>query len=298
MPIIRTPDERFENLSDFPFTPHYLEWEGKRIHYLDESRGTPILCLHGEPTWSFLYRRMIPTLAEQHRVVAFDFIGFGKSDKYTEMDEYSFDLHQQTLLHVVETLDLRDITLIVHDWGGLIGLPTVSKMADRIANLVILNTFLPIGEPITSRGFKAWRAMVEQAGRALPIDAIMQQALPPDTPAEIIAGYNAPFPSDDYKAGAAVWPLMIPTTPEDPIAQIMVQARKDFAQWQKPTLIMFATDDPILGRGAPFFQQLIPHASYIEIAEGGHFLQDPQGPMLAKHILDFFADASLQPNSE
>lgn len=287
MPIIRTPDDRFEHLPDFPFVSHYLTWDDKRIHYIDEGQGDPILCLHGEPTWAFLYRHMIPTLSAQHRVIAFDFIGFGKSDKYTDMNEYSFDLHQQTLLHVVEALDLRNITLVVHDWGGLVGLPTVSKMEDRIANLVILNTFLPAGDTPPSRGFKAWRAMVEQAGMSLPIEAIMQQALPKDTPAEVIAGYNAPFPSDDYKAGAAIWPLMVPTTPEEPIAQIMLAARQFFSQWQKPTLVMFASDDPILGRGGPFFQQLIPHAQYIEIDSGGHFLQDPRGPELANHVLTF-----------
>lgn len=286
MPIIRTPDDRFENLADYPFEPHYLDFDGKRIHYIDEGQGTPILCLHGEPTWSYLYRHMIPLFAEKHRAISFDFIGFGKSDKFSEMDEYSFELHQQTLLHVVETLDLQNMTLIVHDWGGLIGLPTLAKIEARVANLVILNTFLPAGDLPVSRGFQAWHTMVKKAGKSLAIDRLMQNALPEGTPAEVFAAYDAPFASDDHRAGAAMWPLMVPTEADDPLVPIMLETRQFLSSWQKPTLIMFATDDPILGKGAPFFQQLIPHATSIDIPEGGHFLQDSQGPLLAKHVLE------------
>ena len=146
MPVYRTPDDRFADLPDFPFDPHYVEINGLRIHYVEEGVGEAVLCLHGEPTWSFLYRTMIPPLAERHRVLAPDFVGFGRSDKFTEQDEYSFDLHADTLRGFVEALDLHDVTLVVHDWGGLVGLAVAAAHPERFARLVIMNTFLPTGE--------------------------------------------------------------------------------------------------------------------------------------------------------
>lgn len=291
MPIIRTPEEPFENLPDYPFQPHYLEFDDKRIHYVDEGAGSPILCLHGEPTWAFLYRHMIPLLATQHRVLAFDFVGFGRSDKYSEPEEYSFDLHQNTLIHFIEQLDLQNITLIVHDWGGLVGLPTVAKLENRIDRIVILNTFLPTGEEPPSRGFLAWHAMVQRAAPDLPIGAIMRQALPDGVAEEVIAAYEAPFPDVPYRAGASIWPLMVPIKPDDPLAQIMQSARQYFTTWTKPVLVMFATDDPILGAAAPLFTTLMPHAQRIDLEAGGHFLQESQGATLAQHILDFMGQA-------
>lgn len=190
--IIRTPDERFANLPDFPFAPHYVEIDGKRIHYVDEGQGEVVLCLHGEPTWSFLYRKMIPILAQNHRGLAFDFVGFGRSDKLTSVDDYSFELHQNTLLGFIKALDLQDITLVVHDWGGLIGLPTAADFPDYFARLVILNTFLPTGQEPASRGFLAWKRAVKQAAPDLPIELFMQRALP-DAPPEVPAAYAAPF---------------------------------------------------------------------------------------------------------
>ncbi|PJF43550.1 MAG: haloalkane dehalogenase [Phototrophicales bacterium] len=294
MPVIRTPEERFSNLNNFPYTPHYIDWEGKRIHYVDEGTGHPILCLHGEPTWSYLYRHMISEFKDTHRAIAFDFIGFGRSDKYTETSEYSFELHQSTLLHVINTLDLQNITLIVHDWGGLIGLPTLPQIADRITHLVILNTFLPIGDIPPSRGFLAWRKMIEKMGTNISVAKIMRQALPPEIPDEVIAGYDAPFLSDEYKAGVAVWPLMVPIQATDSLVDTMQEARNYLNQWQKPTLIMFAVDDPILGRGGALFRHLIPHAKYIEIEHGGHFLQESRGIELAKHIRNFLETSKNQ----
>src|SRR5579864_4178610 len=153
MPIIRTPEERFANLPDFPYQPHYVDVDGVRIHYIDEGAGEAILCLHGEPSWSYLYRKMIPILSRQHRVLAMDFVGFGRSDKYTERSEYSFAMHHDTVVGFIDALGLDAITLVVQDWGGLIGLTVAAEMQDRFARLVIMNTGLPTGDQPMGRGF-------------------------------------------------------------------------------------------------------------------------------------------------
>ena len=158
MPLLRTPDERFANLPDFPFAPHYVEISGARVHYLDEGQGEPILCLHGEPTWAYLYRKMIPILAQHHRVIAMDFIGFGRSDKFSNPIEYNYEMHRASIASFVEKLDLRGITAVVQDWGGLLGLRVATQMDDRFARLVIMNTGLPTGEVPATEGFLKWRA--------------------------------------------------------------------------------------------------------------------------------------------
>ena len=155
MPVIRTPDERFSALPDFPFAPHYIDVNELRVHYVDEGKGEPILCLHGEPTWSFLYRKMIPTLLTQHRVLAMDFIGFGRSDKFTEREAYTFRMHRDTLEGFIQSMNLEQITVVVHDWGGLIGLAVVANMPERFARLVIMNTGLPTGKTKPSEAFLA-----------------------------------------------------------------------------------------------------------------------------------------------
>ncbi|GAI14815.1 unnamed protein product, partial [marine sediment metagenome] len=163
MAVIRTPDERFENLPDFRFVPRYVDVKGLRVHYVDEGNGEVILCLHGEPTWSFLYRKMIPLLSVKHRVIAMDFIGFGRSDKFTEREEYSFQMHRDTLLDFIDTLAIDQITLVTHDWGGLIGLRLASEMPDRFARLVIMNTGLPTGEQQANDSFIMWRQFAESS---------------------------------------------------------------------------------------------------------------------------------------
>lgn len=296
MSIIRTPDERFANLPDYDFAPNYIDIDGKRVHYVDEGTGdAPILCLHGEPTWSYLYRHMIPVLAPHVRTIAPDFIGFGRSDKLTNIEDYSFDLHCNTLINFIEKLDLENITLIVHDWGGLVGLPVATRISDRIARLVIFNTFLPNGTEEPTRAFKAWRRMVERSAPDLPIGQVMEQSLLNPTP-EVIAAYEAPFPTAEYKAGTVAWPLMVPLTTDDPVASEMQKARDILAKWTKPAQVIFATDDPILGSAAPFFHHLIPTAKEqpeISIDSGGHFLQDAKGTELAQHVLDFIERTPL-----
>jgi len=295
MPIIRTPEERFANLPDFPYPPHYLEIEGARIHYLDQGQGEVVLCLHGEPSWSFLYRKMIPILTAQHRVVAPDFIGFGRSDKYTEIKEYSFALHRDMLLQLIKALKLEGITVVVQDWGGLIGLRVASLKPERFARLVIMNTGLPTGESKMTDAFHAWRKFAETAAD-LPIGKIVQSgcAQGKEMPAEVIAAYDAPFPGPEYKAGARAWPLLVPVTPDDPAAQEMRETREVLRKWTKPALVMFSDGDPITKGGDGFFRALIPSAQEqpeIVIHGAGHFLQEDKGEEVARNVLDFLARA-------
>jgi haloalkane dehalogenase len=292
MPIIRTPEERFEDLPDFPFQPHYLNINGVRVHYLDEGEGQVILCLHGEPSWSYLYRKMIPLLCKNHRVLAMDFIGFGRSDKFTERSEYSFQMHHDTIVSFIEALKLEQITLVVQDWGGLLGLTVASEMPEFFARLVIMNTGLPTGEEPMGKGFMRWREFATSSSD-LPVGFVVQngtaeRALKP----EIIAAYDSPFPDVTYKAGAMIFPLLVPLAPDDPGAAEMRRAREVFSHWHKPVLVMFSDKDPITRGGDVFFRNLIPGTKdqpEIVIHDAGHFLQEDKGEEIAQHIDDFIA---------
>jgi len=292
MSIIRTPEERFDNLPGFPFEPNYIEVGGVRVHYVDEGAGDElVLCLHGEPSWSYLYRKMIPILAEAGRVVAPDFVGFGRSDKYTEVDEYTYEMHRDTLIGFIEGLGLRNITVVVQDWGGLIGLRVATMIPERFARLVIMNTGLPTGEENTPEAFMQWRNFVESTPD-LPVGMIIKGATVTgkDLPAEVVAAYEAPFPGSEYKAGARAWPLMVPISPDAPAVPELKKARDGLAKWDKPALVMFSDQDPITRGGDKAFREKIPTAKdqpEIVIEGGGHFLQEDKGEEIASHIRDF-----------
>lgn len=290
MIILRTPDDRFANLPDYPFAPNYIEINGLRVHYVDEGEGDVILCLHGEPTWSYLYRKMIPPLAENHRVIAPDFVGFGKSDKYKDIDAYSYRMHRDTLIKFIEKLDLKEITLVVQDWGGILGLPVATQMTERFARLVIMNTGMPGGEPMPE-AFMRWRAFCERFGTQMPIGRALQGGTVSELSEEVLAGYEAPFPDESYKAGAAQWPLIVPINLDDPGASEIRQARKMLAAWKPPTLTLFSDSDPITRGGDLWFRKLLgirkTDQPRIVIEKAGHFLQEDKGEEIAQHILDF-----------
>ncbi len=293
MPVIRTPDERFKNLPDFPFQPHYVEVNGLRIHYIDEGQGEVILCLHGEPSWSFLYRKMIPILSRNHRVLAMDFVGFGRSDKFTERSEYTFKMHHDTVVGFIDTLGLEQITLVAHDWGGLIGLTIASEMPERFARLVIMNTGLPTGDEPLGRAFMRWREFASSTPD-MHIGVVIQTGVArgDQIAPEVLAAYESPFPDVTYKAGALAFPLLVPTHPTDPGAAEMRRARAVLSQWHKPALVMFSDKDPITRSQDIFFRALIPAAKdqpEIVIQDAGHFLQEDKGEEIALHIVDFIA---------
>ncbi|MGI9542429.1 MAG: haloalkane dehalogenase [Cyclobacteriaceae bacterium] len=289
MEIIRTPDDRFSNLPDFDYQPNYIQIDDTRMHYLDEGQGEVVLCLHGEPSWSFLYRKFIPILSSQYRVIAPDLVGFGRSDKYTGVNDYSFAMHFKKLHSFVDQMGLQEITLVVQDWGGLLGLSLLGESHEKFSRVVIMNSALPIGNRPMPKAFKIWKSFALNVP-GLPIGKIMQMATASKLPKEVIKAYQAPFPSKKYKSGAKAFPALVPTKPVDPGVPEMKVARDVLAKWDKPALVMFSDKDPIMRGGDRFFRKLIPGAKEqpeITIENAGHFLQEDKGEEIAGYVKQF-----------
>lgn len=289
----RTPESRFAGVPDFPYGPNYVPvGDDLRMQYMDEGDGPPVVCLHGAPTWAYLYRHLISALSDTYRVVVPDFIGYGRSDKLTAVDAYSFNVHYETLSAFVDEVAFDEITLVVQDWGGLMGLAYAAHQPERIARLVILNTFLPTGEEEKSPAFVQWRRFVERVSLDLPIGRTIRRGL--TDPSRLSdaeeAAYDAPFPTPESKAGAVAWPLLVPMSPDDPGADVMREMRRRLSEWSKPAFVLFAPDDPILGSAREFFRRLIPTATNepsVTINDAGHFLQEDRGLLIAHYVRGF-----------
>ena len=294
MNVLRTPDERFASLPGYQFEPHYAEVDGLRVHYVDEgpSGAAPVLLLHGEPSWCYLYRTMIPIIAKAgHRAIAPDLIGVGRSDKLVERKDYSYQLHVDVMAGFIEQLDLRDITLFCQDWGGLIGLRVAAEHPDRFARIVAANTFLPTGDNPPGEAFLRWQQF-SQNSPAFDIGRVVQGGTATTLSDEVVAAYDAPFPDDSYKAGARVFPALVPTAPDDPAAPANRKAWEVLERWEKPFLTAFSDSDPITKGGDRAFQARVPGTKgqpHTTIAGCGHFLQEDKGEELAKVVVDFLA---------
>jgi len=296
MKILRTPDDRFETLPGYDFEPHYVELAtGLRVHYVDDGPpgAAPILLMHGEPSWAYLYRKVIPTLvAAGHRCVAPDLVGFGRSDKPSEQDDYTYQRHVDWMSEALfEQLDLRDATLVGQDWGGLIGLRLVAEAQDRFARVVAANTSLPTGDRHPGDAFLAWQKFSQETPE-FPVGAIVNGGCTSTLPPEVIAAYDAPFPDDTYTAGARQFPLLVPTSPEDPACEANRAAWAELGNWKRPFLTAFSDEDPITRGAERVLQAHVPGAAgqaHTTIAGGGHFLQEDRGPELARVVVDFVA---------
>ncbi|WP_367187615.1 haloalkane dehalogenase [Pseudomonas sp.] len=299
MEFLRTPDSCFANLPGYAFAPHYLQvddCEGGqlRVHYLDEGPATadPVLLMHGEPSWSYLYRKMIPLLvAAGHRVIAPDLIGFGRSDKPTQRQDYSYQRHVDWMQSLLEQLDLKRVTLVCQDWGGLIGLRLVAENPERFARVLAANTMLPTGDHNPGEAFRNWQKFSQEVP-VFPAGGVIKGGTVSALPQAVIDAYDAPYPDERYKEGARQFPLLVPTTPDDPAAAANRAAWPVLANWSKPFLTAFSDSDPITAGGDKLMQKLIPGTqgqAHTTIVGAGHFLQEDQGERLAEVVLGFIA---------
>ena len=292
MKILRTPDNRFSNLLDYPFKPNYIQLGDIRIHYVDEGESSKevVLLIHGEPTWSYLYRKMVPIVSESgHRVIAPDLVGFGKSDKPINQEDYTYEKHVGWISSFVESLDLTNINLFCQDWGGLIGLRIVSEQGYRFNRIIASNTSLPTGDFKVPEAFFNWQKF-SQDTPVFNASKIVKSSCVNKISNEVQKAYDAPFPDETYKAGARRFPMLVPTSPNDPSSQPNREAWEKLKNWHKPFLTAFSDSDPITKGGDILFQKLIPGCkgiSHKTIIGAGHFLQEDKGPELAQLIVDF-----------
>jgi haloalkane dehalogenase len=302
MKTLRTPDERFENLPGYPFDPKYIEVpdgeDGQlRIHYVDEGprEAAPVLLMHGEPSWSYLYRKMIPIMvAAGYRAVAPDLAGFGRSDKPADRNVYTYQHHVNWMQAWLDKMDMDSITLVCQDWGGLIGLRLVANNPDRFARVVAANTGLPTGDHAVTEAFLNWRKFSQET-LDFDVGFILQGATQTELSDEVVAAYRAPFPDDTYKEGARIFPSLVPISADDPAAPANRKAWEVFSTFEKPFLTAFSDHDPVTAGGDKVLQKLIPGAAgqaHTTIQGGGHFLQEDCGEEFARVVVDFIAKTS------
>ncbi len=287
----RTPDERFAGLPDFPFEPSYLELDGLRLARVDEGEGAPVVFFHGEPTWAFLWRKVIPPIRDSgFRCIAPDLAGFGRSDKPLDVEWYSYDRHTQLIRSVVEELDLRGATAVVHDWGGPIGLRLAAEAAERFDRLVIMDSGLFTGRQRMADAWIAFRDFVERT-EDLPVSMLVRRACKTDPGDEVAAAYDAPFPTPESKAGARAFPLILPTSPDMPGAEAGQRTLEALRRDERPTLILWADSDPVLppetGRR---FAAAIGRDEPEQIEGASHFLQEDAGERIGRRIAAWLGD--------
>lgn len=299
MDLLRTPDERFDGLAGWTFAPVHTDVRDAdgttlRVHHVDEGPpgGPAVLCMHGEPSWAYLYRHMIPVFVERGlRVIAPDLIGFGRSDKPTQTGDYTYERHVQWMSQWLEANDLRDLTLVCQDWGGLIGLRLVTAFPERFARVVVANTGLPTGDRKPTDAFLAWQRFSAET-EDFPVGALVNGGCTTELAPDVVAAYDAPFPDDRYKAGARIFPSLVPTAPDDPSSAANRAAWEVLERWEKPFLCAFSDQDPITRGGDRPFRERVPGASgqpHTTIEGGGHFLQEDRGPVLAGVVADWLA---------
>lgn len=300
MQFLRTPDACFEDLEGYDYAAHYVDVDDDeggqlRVHYVDEgpTEAAPVLLMHGEPSWAYLYRKMIPLLTSAgHRVLAPDLVGFGRSDKPTKRSDYTYARHVAWMQAFFDQLKLTDVTLVCQDWGGLIGLRLVAENPDRFSRVVAANTMLPTGDHHPGKAFEQWKAYSQDVD-VFPVGSIIDRGTVSPLSEQVIAAYDAPFPEERFKEGARQFPLLVPVTPDDPAAEDNRAAWAVLMKWTKPFLTAFSDQDPITMGGDRLMQKLIPGTEgqpHTTIVGGGHFLQEDQGEQLAGVVIDFIAN--------
>jgi haloalkane dehalogenase len=297
MEALRTPDERFASLPGYAFAPHYVDVDdceggALRVHYVDEGppEAEPVLLLHGEPSWSFLYRRMVPIIAGAGlRVVVPDLVGFGRSDKPSKRTDYTYQRHVDWMRAVVERLGLSRITLFGQDWGGLIGIRLAAEEERSFARIVAANTFLPTGDRHPGDAFFAWQKFSQET-ETFPVGRIVNGGCTTDLAPEVVAAYDAPFPDETYKEGARQFPMLVPTRPDEPASDANRRAWEVLHRWDKPFLTAFSDSDPITAGGDRVFRAEVPGTNgrpHTTIEGAGHFLQEDRGEQIARVVVDF-----------
>jgi haloalkane dehalogenase len=289
----RTPDDRFEGLPGYDFEPHYVDQDGLRLHYLDEGEGPPVLLLHGEPTWSYLYRRVIPELTPTARAIAPDYLGFGRSDKPLAREAYTYDFHVRSVARLVEELDLHDVTVVCQDWGGPIGLRVATEHPERFSRLVIMNTGIGGGRPPSDEWLR-FRDWLQRLGTDVIPGRLVQLSAVQPIADDVVEAYSAPWPVPESKQAILAFPDLVPISPDHPDLPAHLAVKEALSRWEKPALVLFSDSDPIFSpRAAERIAERIPGAGEPQIVEGaGHFLQEDRGEEVGRRIAQFLAAGS------